>query len=426
MNAWLGNLPPPTENQPGLPSLRPRSMGPHIGVIKPRCLDEAAQFRWKGEDWFQRCVLAKKAAKKKTSVVWYYGEEVAKAQDPNSPYYYCYLCEEASVEAPSIQINNGTDAALTHLEEKHNINRHSGVRVTPTATSNNDATSISNSDIGSSFRRGFAVLSGQFTEFKQLLIQWIVYCHIAFFQVENEYFRRLLFMCWPGLEKVLPKAAQTIRGWVIEAFESRKAAIRQEMLAAHSNIHISFDLWSSSNHKAIVGVIAHFINANGRRRNIVLGLREIEGEHSGENIGHQLLQLFKEYGLLTPNRLGYFICDNAETNDKCIAYLLRKVNPRISKRQIARRRIRCLGHIINLCAQAFIIGKDAENVCKELDHANRDGDWKKVGDLWRERGSIGRLHNIIRYIRATPQRRNRFKNILLDGELTKFNGLQVS
>jgi hypothetical protein len=57
-------------------------------------------------------------------------------------------------------------------------------------------------------------LHRNFETFKQLLIRWIVCCHIAFFQVENVYFRELLFFLYPGLEKFLPKAASTIRGWV--------------------------------------------------------------------------------------------------------------------------------------------------------------------------------------------------------------------
>ena len=98
----------------------------------------------------------------------------------------------------------------------------------------------------------------------------------------------------------------------------------------------------------------------------------------------------------------------------------------MSKRQMVRRRIRCMGHIINLCAQTFIIGKDAENVCKELETALREDDVKKIRELWRKRGSIGRLHNIIRYIRASPQRRNRFAKIVIRGELANFDNLEVS
>ena len=58
--------------------------------------------------------------------------------------------------------------------------------------------------------------------------------------------------------------------------------------------------------------------------------------------------------------------------------------------------------------------------------AYREGDLKRIGELWRKRGAIGRLNNIVRYIRASPQRRQFFKSIVIGGELAEFDGLEVS
>jgi len=33
-----------------------------------------------------------------------------------------------------------------------------------------------------------------------------------------------------------------------------------------------------------------------------------------------------------------------------------------------------------------------------MDAAMREGDLKKIGELWRKRGALGRLHNVIKYI----------------------------
>jgi len=66
------------------------------------------------------------------------------------------------------------------------------------------------------------------------------------------------------------------------------------MQEAHSNISISFNLWTSPNSHAVLGCIAHFINKNGKRRTAVLGLRELLSEHSGENMD-VLLHIFKNY-----------------------------------------------------------------------------------------------------------------------------------
>ena len=120
------------------------------------------------------------------------------------------------------------------------------------------------------------------------------------------------------------------------------------------------------------------------------------------------------------------MCDNASTNDTCVDAVLQALYPNMSEKQRKRRRLRCFGHIVNLCAQAFIVEKDAENVCKDLDTAYREGDMKRIKELWRKRGAIGKLHNIIRYIRATPQRRRFFRSITCGGNLAEFDGLEVS
>ena len=207
-------------------------------------------------------------------------------------------------------------------------------------------------------------------------------------------------------------------------FEVRKERLRQDMLDSRSSISLSFDLWTSPNYLAVLGVAAHFIDKSGLRQTAVLALREVEGEHSGENIGDVLLQIIKDYKIT--DRVGYFMSDNASVNDVCVDFVLRAVYPRMSDKQRKRRRLRCFGHIVNLCAQAFLIGKDAEKVCKDLDAAYREGDMKRIRELWRKRGAIGRLHNIIKYIRANPQRRQFFRSIVCGGELSEFDGLEVS
>src|SRR5579871_3617213 len=83
-------------------------------------------------------------------------------------------------------------------------------------------------------------------------------------------------------------------------------------------------------------------------------------------------------------------------------------------------------HIINLCAHAFIMGKYAEKIAREMDAAMREGDLKKIGELWRKRGALGRLHNVIKHIRGSPQRREFFGKQVCGGELAEFDGLEVS
>ena len=70
----------------------------------------------------------------------------------------------------------------------------------------------------------------------------------------------------------------------------------------------------------ILGVIAHFINKQGKRRNVILKLCEVIGEHTSKNIAAVLLKVFKDYKI--SNNIGYFIANNADLNDTYINAIL--------------------------------------------------------------------------------------------------------
>jgi hypothetical protein len=55
--------------------------------------------------------------------------------------------------------------------------------------------------------------------------------------------------------------------------------------------------------------------------------------------------------------LGYFVLNNASSNDTCVREILKQLRPEFDSKQ---RRLRCFGHIVNLAAKAFLFGEDAE------------------------------------------------------------------
>jgi hypothetical protein len=100
---------------------------------------------------------------------------------------------------------NTTSRVRNHLEQKYQIDSQTSIR--------------RNSSIQKSVldQQKYTAVSSTFfwkdsvEKFKELLICWIVYCHIAFFQLENQYFRELLFFLNPVLLNYLLKAVRTIR-----------------------------------------------------------------------------------------------------------------------------------------------------------------------------------------------------------------------
>jgi hypothetical protein len=140
-----------------------------------------------------------------------------------------------------------------------------------------------------------------------------------------------------------------------------------------------------------------------------------------------------ELALYVSNRLKVYldICansppslatDNASSNDSCVDHVLKAISPDLPANQRKARRLRCLGHVVNLCARALLVGKESKKTLRKLDSLTEE----ESGSVWRDHGCVGKLHNIIKYIRWTPQRREQFAGIRIKGDLARFDELEVS
>ena len=88
-------------------------------------------------------------------------------------------------------------------------------------------------------------------------------------------------------------------------------------------------------------------------------------------------------------------------------------------------RIRCFGHIVNLCAHALIFGKGKGSRHDQLAKAERQGNEEASAAVWRNVGAVGRLHNIVKYIRWSPKRREDFVSYTKGGKLAEYDDLEV-
>jgi hypothetical protein len=72
--------------------------------------------------------------------------------------------------------------------------------------------------------------------------------------------------------------------------------------------------------------------------------------------------------------------------------------------EVKERRLRCIGHIFNLIAKQYLFGQDAKSYNEE---------YKKAGaperrQLWRRRGELGKLHNLVAHVMASGKRTQLF------------------
>ena len=124
--------------------------------------------------------------------------------------------------------------------------------------------------------------------------------------------------------------------------------------------------------------------------------------HSGEALVDAITPVLLEMEIVS--KLGYFMADNAEPNDTCIRALLRQLRPDIQDPDA--RRTRCLNHIINLVAKALLFGKDTQtfDFIDHIPHTHLDILLRE----WRKKGTVGKFHNTMLFIRRTSQRREEF------------------
>ncbi len=101
--------------------------------------------------------------------------------------------------------------------------------------------------------------------------------------------------------------------------------MKTELKKTRSNIHLSFDLWTSPNYHAIIAVITHYINSKGHRQTKLLTIHQLKGEHSSENIAASVLKVIKEYRIR--DRIGFFVLDNIGSNDTAVEHILCSLYP---------------------------------------------------------------------------------------------------
>ena len=96
--------------------------------------------------------------------------------------------------------------------------------------------------------------------------------------------------------------------------------------------------------------------------------------------------------------------DNAENMDTTVQCLLVSINPQLKPKE---RRLRCIGHIINLIAKAFLFGADAKHYEVNGNFLSESEDIEKSLNLWRRLEPVGKVHNLVKFIQSSPQRSER-------------------
>ena len=318
--------------------------------------------------------------------------------------FICKLCVKKKDPKPGKwQYSGGTAAFSTHLDTRHGVGKDGE----PLAKRRRIDEALQRT--GENIQQAIAnrrVDSFDPQRLKRSTTRWFAYENIAWWKANSEPWRRMMLDANSMLEDAgcLP-TDKTIVAWLRKDFEHYLPEAIAVFDSFPYDINFTFDLWTTSNSLSLNGIFAHWIDAHGTRRKMLLAVPEITEKHSGTNIGHGVEIIIKKFGL--QDRIGYFTLDNAPNCDTAVKYLADTFHF-----NHLHRRVRCTPHTINLVAKEIMYGTDL-SAFEEEEEADTD----KLVELlekWRRKGALGKLHNVIMWIldrHADSNRARRFNAI---------------
>ena len=159
-------------------------------------------------------------------------------------------------------------------------------------------------------------------------------------------FRIFLKYINPAANRILPDSDSIIKSHAKDLFNEGKERLRHILITALSDIHLTYDIWTSPNYLELLTVIRHFTSEKGELYAVTLALKELKGEHSGENQTIIILDMLNNYEIR--NKLGYMIMNNVGSNDTLITTIAALLNDEGVLYNAIQRRLRYNNHVINL------------------------------------------------------------------------------
>ncbi|KAL9561212.1 hypothetical protein ACKAV7_014694 [Fusarium commune] len=324
--------------------------------------------------------IANKNRKGRRSWIQAYGfflTEVSPDLQTLQTYWACSKCDECGKS--SLFVATNTTSPIEHLRRSHMITEADGNAYEDSSRADSQPPSK---------RRCLELPTARsnVNKAKELTVGWIVTANLPFTAPSNPYLRRMLDLHDASLAKEVP--------WSRQSSQRLALALTCGLLQTGT---------------LFLGLHAHYLDASYQVQSRLLALRRVWGAHSGDNQATTIYDIFGEYGIR--DRIGAGVCDNVSSNDTCLASLYRQLSPAMAEEDIRNNRTRCFGHIVNLAARAFLWGEDPDSFEREAFTEAAFQVEERELRLWRKRGAVGKLHNIVRFVRASPQRRELMKSL---------------
>jgi hypothetical protein len=163
--------------------------------------------------------------------------------------FLCQKCYQAK-NPRALYKYNGTDHITRHLANVHYIGKDGLIESAPLPANPFEAARGIKGPPQELFNE-----HGYLETFRD----WVIKQDITFRQATHEDTRVLISYGKPEIEPLLVRSHSTLKSYIEKAYETRQVEVKDVLLASSSKIHISCDVWTSTNGLSLLGVVAHFL-----------------------------------------------------------------------------------------------------------------------------------------------------------------------
>jgi hypothetical protein len=226
---------------------------------------------------------------------------------------------------------------------------------------------------------GNALMIAKYDEKKirNALTEMIIEDELPFLFVDGNGFKKFMRIVEPRFH--LPSRYTTMKD-CMKMYLRGKNELKHMFMTTNQRVCLTTDTWTSIQNLNYMCVTAHFIDHKWKLHKRLLSFRQVS-DHRGITIGKAIEECLVEWGI---TRILTITVDNATANDKALDWL--KLRTKFDEETICYNEfmhVRCNAHVLNLIVQRGL--KNAHN-------------------------SIGRIRNLVRYVKSSPQRLEKFKS----------------
>jgi hypothetical protein len=299
--------------------------------------------------------------KQKKSWVYQHGYRVALRNNPSRILFVCRYCHQRKVIDAGggglYETTTSTSTSARHLEQQKRGHGHlAPSKARPTKVVDGLLRAIlKNGKIKVTQAVANELLDFDCQDFCIAAVSWLVKNNHPLHKFKTPAFCAMLEAANPEAARALWNHHTSVSRFVMRLYKHLQPIVKAALSTALSKIHISFDGWTTKGGKrGFLGVVAHYVNSDGKVVDLPIALPQLTGAHSREKIAEIVSKLLQQFGI-DQHTIGYFVLDNAGNNNTAVLALACMMGF-----SATHCRLRCGPHTLNLVGQTLLWGNNAD------------------------------------------------------------------